>query len=106
MGINQLIFGLAGILSISGVSPDHNIGITNNLVDTNIEDHNLEEDKHIGDLIAWKNWKEQKEWEDYCKTSEACKFMRLVLWCQLRCVIYLYWYTYTFISKIYYIFFI
>jgi len=71
MGINQLIFGLAGILSISGVSSDNNIAISNNLVDTSSEDHKFEEEKHIGNLIAWKNWKEQKEWEDYCKTSEA-----------------------------------
>merc|ERR1719273_2531703 len=71
MAINQLIFGLAGILSISGVSSDHNIDISNNLVDTSSEDHKFEEEKHIGNLIAWKNWKEQKEWEDYCKTSEA-----------------------------------
>ena len=83
MAINQLTFGLAGILLISGVSSDHNIDIGNDLIDTSSEDHKFEEEKHIGNLIAWKNWKEQKEWEDYCKTSEACEFMRLIIWCNL-----------------------
>merc|ERR1712141_710320 len=33
--------------------------------------YKFEEDKHIDDLIAWKNWKEQKEWEDYCKALDT-----------------------------------
>merc|ERR1711997_1365970 len=71
---NQLTFVLAVIISISGVCPDHSIDISDNDVITSIDDHRLhkfEEQKHIEDLIAWKDWKEQEVWKDYCKASET-----------------------------------
>ena len=77
-----LIFVLAVIISICGVCPDHTIDISDNDVVTSIDDHRLhkfEEQKHIDDLIAWKDWKEQEAWKDYCKASETCKFVGLVI---------------------------
>merc|ERR1719350_1997626 len=71
---NQLTFLLAVIISICGVCPDHTIDISNNDVVTSIDDHRLhkfEEQKYIDDLIAWKDWKEQEAWKEYCKASET-----------------------------------
>jgi len=71
---NQLTFVLAVMLSICGVCPDHTFDISDNDVVTSIDDHRLhkfEEQKHIEDLIAWKDWKEQEAWKDYCKASET-----------------------------------
>ena len=74
---NQLIFVLA--VMICDVSPDHNI---ENVVDTSIDghrQHKFEEQKHIEDLIAWKDWKENEEWKEYCRTSETCKYFGVVI---------------------------
>merc|ERR1719350_1882647 len=71
---SQLTFVLAVMLSMCGVCPDHTIDISNNDVVTSIDDlrlHKFEEQKHIDDLIAWKDWKEQEAWKDYCKASET-----------------------------------
>ena len=77
---NQLTFVLAVIFSICGVYADHIVDISDNDVVTSIDDHRLhkfEEQKHIEDLIEWKDWKEQEAWKDYCKASETCKFIVL-----------------------------